>query len=506
MNKPAASLLIAVTLAALPRAGGADPRLNEPHLALRPLAPDQAARAEAILASGPETGQAEAFEANSGGVATTQGQSFRDILPGLSDEARMQATLGEALFDKLWVAAPSTTRASDGLGPVFNARSCAGCHPGGGRGRPEPEGISGLVARLSNPTAAGAPDPDLVALGAWHPIGGDPVFGRQLNTRALPELPPEGQLSIDWIEEKVSLSGGEVAHLRRPRARVKDAGQGALAPETRVDLRVAPQMIGLGLLEAIPAAAILEQADPEDADGDGISGRAAVAPSRQHGQPMLGRFGHKAQVATLADMSASALFHDLGLSSPLYPQPEGDCASAACAALPDGEDAGLRDGREVSAEAVAALTRYAGALAVPARRAVDDPQVLAGKAAFHDAGCAACHRPKQLTHQLVDDPARSFQLIWPYTDLLLHDMGPELAAAAPEGAASASEWRTPPLWGIGLSAQVTGPPATYLHDGRARSLLEATLWHGGEAEAARDRVAAMAREARAALIRFLESL
>lgn len=506
MTQPARTFLAALSLAALPIAGAADLRLNEPHLSVLPLAPDQAARAEAVLPSGLESGQAEAFEVNSGGAATTQGQSFRDILPGLSDEARMQATLGEALFDKLWVAAPSATRASDGLGPVFNARSCAGCHPGGGRGRPDPEAISGLVARLSNPATADRPDPALAAWGAWHAVGGDPLFGRQLNTRALPELSPEGHLSIDWLEHEVTLAGGETVRLRRPAVRVSEAGQGPLAPETSVDLRVAPQMIGLGLLEAIPAAAILAQADPEDADGDGISGRAALAPSRSFDQPMLGRFGHKAQVATLADMSASALFHDLGLSSPLYPQPEGDCASTACRALPDGEDAGLRDGREVSAEAVAALTRYAGALAVPDRRAPEDAQVLAGKAAFHDAGCAACHRPKQLTHQLADDPARSFQMIWPYTDLLLHDMGPGLAAEAAEGAASASEWRTPPLWGIGLSAQVTGQPATYLHDGRAGSLLEATLWHGGEAEAARDRVAAMAPETRAALIRFLESL
>ncbi|MEL6979412.1 MAG: di-heme oxidoredictase family protein, partial [Pseudomonadota bacterium] len=144
------------------------------------------------------------------------------------------------------------------------------------------------------------------------------------------------------------------------------------------------------------------------------------------------------------------------------------------------------------------------------RRDVDDPIVLRGKEMFYEAGCISCHTPKHVTHRLETDgaaaqPEQSFQLIWPYTDLLLHDMGEGLADGRPEGEATGREWRTPPLWGVGLTEAVNGH-TFYLHDGRARSLLEAVLWHGGEAQAARDHAAALPKADRDALIRFLESL
>ncbi|MBD3786875.1 MAG: thiol oxidoreductase, partial [Sphingomonadales bacterium] len=269
--------------------------------------------------------------------------------------------------------------------------------------------------------------------------------------------------------------------------------------------RLAQPLGGVGLLEAIPEADILALADPEDADGDGISGRAARATAG--GAPRLGRFGWKAEAASLAEMAAAAFATDMGLSTPLAPHPAGDCtaAQAACLAAPSGEDPGLRDGREVSGEALGLVATYLAALGQPAREALDDAQLLAGKQAFHDAGCIACHRPKFVTARDPADPARSFQLIWPYSDLLLHDMGPDLADALPGHDAAPAEWRTAPLWGLTRSA-APGQPLSFLHDGRARSPLEAVLWHGGEAAPARDRVVAMPPATRAALIRFLESL
>jgi CxxC motif-containing protein (DUF1111 family) len=268
--------------------------------------------------------------------------------------------------------------------------------------------------------------------------------------------------------------------------------------------RVTPQMIGLGLLEAIPAADILAHADPDDADGDGISGRPNIVISDQFGVPMLGRFGLKAGKPSIREQSAAAFSGDMGLATVLHPEGWGDCTEAqgVCRAAPDGASA---EAPEVGAEALDLVTFYARNLGVPARRDPGDPQVLAGKAAFYGAGCPACHVPKFVTGRLADQPAQSFQLIWPYTDLLLHDMGPGLADNRPEARATGREWRTAPLWGIGLTEQVAGT-ARFLHDGRARSLLEAVLWHGGEAQAARDAVAAMAAPDRAALIRFLESL
>lgn len=266
-------------------------------------------------------------------------------------------------------------------------------------------------------------------------------------------------------------------------------------------------MIGLGLLEAIPAADILAREDPGDADGDGISGRANIVIDPGTGQSVLGRFGLKAGKATIRDQTAQALLTDLGLSTPLRPAATGDCtpAQTACLAAPNGEDAGIRDGREVDQAALELLTYYAQSLAVPARRGVGDADVLRGKRLFHDLNCTGCHSPKHVTHRLTGTPALSFQLIWPYTDLLLHDMGERLADGLPEARATGREWRTPPLWGIGL-AQAVSPEAGFLHDGRARTLLEAILWHGGEAEAQRDAVIALPAADRNALVAFLESL
>ncbi len=269
--------------------------------------------------------------------------------------------------------------------------------------------------------------------------------------------------------------------------------------------RVAPTMIGLGLLEAIPTEDILALADPEDANGDGISGRANVVTSAEFGVQELGRFGHKATLPTVGEQTAAAFSADLGLSTPLFPWHWGDCTEAqvACRTAPHGNDP-EREGLEVDSRAMAVLNLYSRTLGVPARTAVDDPEVLRGKALFHEAGCAGCHVPKHVTHRLASGTG-SFQLIWPYTDLLLHDMGEGLADGRPDGLADGREWRTAPLWGLGLVAQAGGQRG-YLHDGRARTVLEAVLWHGGEAEAAKENVVAMSPEDRAAMLAFLESL
>jgi CxxC motif-containing protein (DUF1111 family) len=260
-------------------------------------------------------------------------------------------------------------------------------------------------------------------------------------------------------------------------------------------------MIGLGLLEAIPKADILAREDPDDSDGDGISGRANIIAGQ------LGRFGLKATQATLRHQSAQAFAADMGLSTDLHPTPWGDCTAAqpACLTAPHGQEPGHRDGLEVDRTSLDLVIYYARNLGVPTRPAVDDPETLRGKAIFHALNCSGCHTPKHVTARLPDQPEQSFQLIWPYTDLLLHDMGPALADGLPEGMATGSEWRTPPLWGLGLTRQVS-PNAGFLHDGRARTILEAILWHGGEAEAQRNAVITLAPEDRAALLTFLESL
>ena len=268
--------------------------------------------------------------------------------------------------------------------------------------------------------------------------------------------------------------------------------------------RVAPPMIGAGLLEAVPDRDILARADPEDSDGDGISGRPNRVWSEEHGKAMLGRFGWKAGQPTLIQQAAAAFRGDIGISTPLFPLPYGDCTETqpACLDAPHGNDA---NGVEAGDALFDVLMFYVRNLAVPARRKPEHPLVLQGKRLFYEAGCTGCHTPKFVTRRASIGAEQSFQLIWPYTDLLLHDMGPGLADNRPEGEATGREWRTPPLWGIGLTEVVNGH-RFFLHDGRARGLLEAVLWHGGEAEAAKERVVDMTEEEREALLAFLRSL
>lgn len=312
-------------------------------------------------------------------------------------------------------------------------------------------------------------------------------------------------MRVEYTETTVELSGGETVALRKPSYSVKNPAYGPLREDVMLSPRVAPQMIGLGLLEAIPSDDILALADPEDSDGDGISGHAQIAWSQRFDAPMLGRFGWKAGMPTIEEQSASAFAGDLGISNPLHPDPWGDCTATqkSCRHAPHGD--GDARGTEIDAAGLDLVTFYSRNLGVPSRRQPGDAQVLRGKRVFYETGCADCHRPKFVTARLEDQPEQSFQLIWPYTDLLLHDMGEGLADNRPEGLATGHEWRTAPLWGLGLTQQVNGH-SLFLHDGRARSLLEAILWHGGEAQTARDKVVEMPPEDRAALIEFVESL
>ena len=454
-----------------------------------------AAKVAGILAPPTDFTAAEAFEANPAGAATVRvvDSSNAFSLPSANIADEMAFSLGNALFQKLWVASPSSTKGSDGLGPLYNARACQDCHVKDGRApAPSDEGaVPGtFLLRLGLP--------DLQAIAAHV---ADPNYGHQLQTFAAPGQQAEGSVAVSWTPVPVTLADGTVITLRQPTYSVSNTAYGALDPATILSPRAAPQMIGLGLLEAIPATDILAREDPDDADGDGISGRA----NRMGDQ--LGRFGLKAGQPSLRDQSAQAFFADMGLSTDLHPDPWGDCTDAqpACIEAPHGQEPGLRDGLEVDRASLDLVTYYARNLGVPARRAVDDPITLRGKEVFHTLNCTGCHTPKHVTARLPDQAEQSFQLIWPHTDLLLHDMGDGLADGLPEHLATGSEWRTPPLWGLGLTQQVSAN-AGFLHDGRARTILEAILWHGGEAEAQRNAVINLTAEDRAALLSFLESL
>lgn len=432
----------------------------------------------------------EAYESHAGGAGTSfhapTRNAFSHPAQNLAPSQRTRFRVGDAIFRKLWVTAPASTAASDGLGPLFNARSCQRCHRKDGRGRPP----------LNEDDRGGT-----LLLALTHPDGADPVYGRQLQTNAVPGIPAEGKISIthQWI----SVAGQPAPALRSPQYGALNLSWGPLDPRTGLSPRVAPPMIGLGLLEAIPEADILAHADPDDADDDGISGRPSWVAAEVGGDLVLGRFGWKAAVPTVRMQAAKAFFEDIGIGSGLFPGSAGGCTEvqAECRNAPGGDH--NDDGIEIPARLFDQVVFYSRNLAVPARRDPADPDILDGKRIFFDSGCAGCHVPKFVTQRTADRPEHSFQLIWPYTDLLLHDMGEELADTGSDPLRR--EWRTPPLWGIGLTETVSGT-FRLLHDGRADGLLEAILWHGGEGAAARDRVADMSEDEREQLLAFLRSL
>lgn len=443
---------------------------------------------------------AEPGEALSGGAGTifqSDHNAFSMAGANLAPSRRLDFSVGNSFFRNPWVIAPSTTTARDGLGPLYNTNACQNCHIKDGRGHPPgPNDINAvsMLVRLSIP--AGAGDAATVQRLGVVP---EPVYGGQLQDSAIPGVVPEARVRVDYEPQPVTFADGTEVELRKPILRLTRFGYGPMHPDTLFSARVAPPMIGLGLLEAIPEVAILANADPKDLNGDGIRGRANQVWDDAAQKTVLGRFGWKAGQPSVPQQNAHAFASDMGLTSDRLPHDDCTETQTACREAINGGNP------EVSRNIFEPILFYTRNLAVPARRKVDDPQVLAGKALFHDAGCAACHIPKFTTDADAAEPELGNQVIRPYSDLLLHDMGEGLADNRPEFLASGRDWRTAPLWGIGLTQAVNGH-TQFLHDGRARNLLEAVLWHGGEAEAAKQRVLAFDAEQRSALLEFLNSL
>jgi CxxC motif-containing protein (DUF1111 family) len=440
----------------------------------------------------------EPGEENAGGETTvveTGTMAFSLAARNLDQTGRTTFVVGNSFFKRNWVTAPASTTGIDGLGPTFNARSCSSCHLFDGRGAP-PEGdeeFLGLLLRLSVPGTDSHGGPV-----------DEPTYGGQFNHQSILSVAAEGTSSVAYVEQPGTFSDGTPYSLRVPTYAFGDLAYGPMAADVMVSPRVANAMIGLGLLEAIDEAALLAlsdeaDADGADADGDGVSGRANYVWSAGAEAQAIGRFGWKSNQPTIEQQISGAFLGDIGITSPMFPQQNCPAAQADCVASMSGGDP------EADQETIDQVTFYSRTLAVPARRDVKDEQVLHGKQLFRDAGCASCHTPKHVTDEFPGIPAVSNQTIFPYTDLLLHDMGDELADNRPDFLATGNEWRTPPLWGLGL-VRVVNDHTFLLHDGRARDTSEAILWHGGEGAAARDAYRAMDADERAALLRFVESL
>lgn len=430
-------------------------------------------------------------DALSGGTTTvfdTTKDAYSNQAANLSGEHADVFAFGHAIFNRNWVTAPATTDDMDGLGPRFNQRSCSGCHSRDGRAPPfDRQGqLLGMLFRLSIP---GTDE-------HGGPLG-DPMYGGQVRPNAILGVPSDGTPRVTYEEQPGTYADGTPFSLQRPHYAVEAWGDGPPAAGLMIGPRVAPATIGLGLLEAIPDAALL--ANVRSGDPDGVVGRPNHVWDPIRRASVIGRFGWKANVPTVFQQTAGAFSGDMGITSSLFPDELCTLQMTACQNAPRGGTPEIDDAK------LAAVVLYMQTLAVPARRAVEDGTALRGEALFKSFGCASCHVETFVTGKLDGVPEVEAQTLHPYTDLLLHDLGAGLADDRPDYEASGSEWRTPPLWGIGLLQAVNGHQLL-LHDGRARGFAEAILWHDGEARAARERFRSANARDRAAILAFLGSL
>lgn len=418
----------------------------------------------------------------------------------LDAEQRKAFAGGHEHFHEAWVVAPDMSGVW-GLGPTFNEDRCSKCHEKNGRARApagEREPMRGMLVRLSVPgkDAQGAPRPH-------------PNYGDQLNDRSIPGVAAEGRAIVRYQDKPVQFGDGGVATLRVPDIEFADLQFGPLGEDIQASPRVAPAVFGLGLLEAVPEPQILAIAKAQEQHG--VSGRPNYVWDYENDRRALGRFGWKANQPSLRQQVASAFLGDIGATSWIFQQENCPGLQTVCRDLPSAVRCGGQGGctgqyrPEVVPSRLSNLTLYLQALAVPARRDVDDPEVMRGEKLFERARCALCHVPELTTGAKTALRSAANQVIRPYTDLLLHDMGEDLADGRPDFDAGGREWRTAPLWGLGLLAAVSGH-TELLHDGRARNVAEAILWHGGEALDSREAFRAMPKADREALVRFVNSL
>lgn len=414
--------------------------------------------------------------AEQGLLAQNGRDAFQLPRSGLTAAETERFAHGRQVFQRSWVVAPSRDPDFDGLGPLHSRLACISCHPGNGRGLAPADEQSRL---LSSVVRMGLPQQN------DHGSLPHPVYGRQLSEESVPGVLPEGRAGLVWHEHTVTFADGERITLRRPEVRFRSLNYGP-AEDVTLSHLVGPPLVGLGLLADVPDAVLLSLAS--ELNQDGIQGRVTGSG---HSDALIGRFGYKASVPSIRVQNAKAMIDDLGITSSLFPEEnctlvQTTCLAAASGGKPELSDAQLDD-----------LTFYLAALQPPSRRNAENVEVRAGEVLFSQLGCASCHRPAL--------PLSDGTLIYPYTDLLLHDMGDALADGLSEYEAGPRHWRTAPLWGVGLTATVADDEQ-YLHDGRARSLTEAIVWHDGAARASRDRFMQLAAGERRQLLRFLESL
>ena len=454
------------------------------------------------------------------GISITSSESYSKPSSNITASRKGSFFIGNAFFRQPWVIAPASTDSRDGLGALFNVAACQSCHVKDGRGHAPmtaEDDADSLLIRLAMPATTDEQRQQLKD--SLIEKVAHPMYGGQLQDRGIQGVPAEARIAVQWTDKPVTFADGYVETLRAPTFNLTNPGYGAFDEDLMVSPRIALPMIGLGLLEQIPDANIKKQAASNHKNNSDIKGKFNWVMDPQTGKVALGRFGWKAGQTKLITQNQSAFNEDMGLTSNIRPHESCTPLQTACLKATTGADeqGNGKPAVEVSDEVAKFVEFYTRNLAVPHRRNADDKLVLAGKKRFYDMGCQSCHTPRYQLPKTDDDNLEQHgQVIYPYTDLLLHDMGDDLADRTIAGKlppknlqveflANSYEWRTPALWGVGL-AQTVDSQATFLHDGRARTLMEAVLWHGGEAKKQQQKVLMLDKQGRTELSAFLQSL
>lgn len=426
----------------------------------------------------------------------------------------LNTKIGQAIFEKLWVFAPASTKSSDGLGPFYNARSCQQCH--NETKKTDQDFPTSLVIQLSiEPSNKG--NQNEASLKHLKETGfiPEPTYGKQLQTFAYPGAYAEGYINAKKRNKHIQFRDGESVNLHYFEYSIKHLAYGTLHPNTHYSVRVAPRMINLGLLDQIPDASIEASADPDDINQDGISGKVNTVWNPETQSNDIGRFGWKAAKASLNQQNLAALSTDIGISSWLFPNPEGDCTAHQhhCVTLaqtsethlsknPQHNRSSLPEATKDMTDLLLAFTRNMG---IHSPLSFNAQAHKEGERLFSEIGCVRCHQARFNIETSNSQNSTQTHSIWPYSDLLLHDMGIDLSDNRKEFQASGQEWRTAPLWGIAEYLRQIKVPH-FLHDGRANSVLDAILWHGGEAKSSNDAFKKLTQQQRTHVIEFVEAL
>lgn len=409
-------------------------------------------------------------------------------LSHLTDEELDKFILGRSFFTVPWVIAPSATTARDGLGPLFNANACVACHSEDRhKAKSHHSSIVNrtLVFKLSQPSRHDSRPKNMLTMP-------DPVYGTQIAINATGRVPFEAKTEIEWRTKNEILPDGTVVELRYPIGHLSQLNYGELAPETKISLRIAPVLVGLSLLSEVSDGTILAMAKAQSESKSTVKGKVQWVYNPYFKRKEIGRFGYKASQSSVRMQTADAAHNDMGLTNPFFPQES--CTEMQIACLQAAKSRNSPQGYlDLPLARLDAITFYLERMKAPMN--LDPNKQSIGRKLFEQIGCTECHRPSLLTKDNM-----RFE---PYTDLLLHDMGRELADNRPEYEANQQEWRTTPLWGVGAKQRAG---ILLLHDGRARNITEAILWHGGESQSATDQFKQLSEDDRKALLEFVESL